>query len=257
MPGWDMGSATARVEKPMSGVKLRQANTLKSSKMTPVTGLVVSASPSLHPDDLGNVPLFAQLGAEQHRRLLENHRLLTLEKDQQLILEQEESQGLFLLRSGLLKVRCMGMDGEETVLALLGPGEVCGEMASLNPKGLRSADVITLTPCSLVILRGGPFTSLLHSEPGFALALARLQAQRLRDLNKRFSLRGADASTRMLATLAEAGIEVRSFFTSRYAVTVVVDASACKEAQRVLHRRFVDAPSAESPDARDEADTGG
>jgi aspartate kinase len=58
----------------------------------------------------------------------------------------------------------------------------------------------------------------------------------------------------VLATLAEAGIEVRSFFTSRYAVTVVVDASACKEAQRVLHRRFVDAPSAESPDARDESD---
>lgn len=163
----------------------------------------MSASPSLQPDELAHIPLFADLDPNQYGRLLDNHRLLTLEKDQQLILEQEESQGLFLLRKGLLKVRCMGMDGEEAVLALLGPGEVCGEMASLNPKGLRSADVITLTPCSLVILRGGPFSTLLRSDPGLALALARLQAQRLRDLNKRFSLRGADANTRMLATLAE------------------------------------------------------
>lgn len=163
----------------------------------------MSPCPSLQPNELGQLPLFAGLKPEQLMRLVVNHRVLTLEKDQQLILEQEDSQGLFLLRAGLLKVRCMGMDGEEAVLALLGPGEVCGEMASLNPKGLRSADVITLTPSSLVILQGGPFRELLHSEPGLALAVARLQAQRLRDLNKRFSLRGADASTRMLATLAE------------------------------------------------------
>ncbi|MEB3242288.1 MAG: Crp/Fnr family transcriptional regulator [Cyanobacteriota bacterium] len=163
----------------------------------------MSPGPSLHPRELGEVPLFAGLAEEQQRRLLDNHRLVMLEKDQQLILEQEEAQGLFLLRSGLVKVRCIGQDGEEAVLALLGAGEVCGEMASLSPKGLRSADVVTLTPCSLVVLRGGPFAAMLRSEPGLALALARLQAQRLRDLNKRFGLRGADASTRMLATLAD------------------------------------------------------
>jgi CRP/FNR family cyclic AMP-dependent transcriptional regulator len=157
----------------------------------------------LSPDVLTDIPLFAGLKAEHHQHLLENHRLLTLEKDQQMILEQDESQGLFLLRSGLAKVRSMGMDGEENVLALVGPGEVCGEMASLNPRGLRSADVLTLTPCSLVILRGGPFSSLLRSEPSLSLALARLQSKRLQDLSRRLSLRGADASTRMMATLAE------------------------------------------------------
>ena len=160
-------------------------------------------SQPLPPDALAHVALFAELKAEHHKHLLENHRLITLEKDQQMILEQDESQGLFLLRSGLAKVRSMGMDGEEHVLALLGPGDVCGEMASLNPRGLRSADVLTLTPCSLVILRGGPFSSLIRSEPSLTLALARLQSQRLQDLNRRLSLRGADATTRMLASLAD------------------------------------------------------
>ena len=163
----------------------------------------MSLSPAIQPDELARVPLFAGLECEQQRCLLDNHRLVTMDKDQHLILEKEESQGLFVLRYGLMKVRCMGMNGEESVLALLGPGEVCGEMASLSPMGLRSADVITLTPCSLLLLRATPFAHLLRSDPGLALSLAKLQAQRLRDLHRRFSLCTADASTRMLATLAD------------------------------------------------------
>jgi CRP/FNR family cyclic AMP-dependent transcriptional regulator len=163
----------------------------------------MSSSSAFQPDELRQVPLFAGLEPEQQCLLLDSHRVLTLEKDQHLILEREESQGLFVLRSGLLKVRCMGLNGEESVIALLGPGEVCGEMASLSPMGLRSADVITLTPCSLVLLRATPFISLLRSDARLALALAQLQAQRLCDLHRRFRLSSADAPTRMLATLAD------------------------------------------------------
>ncbi|MEB3156073.1 MAG: Crp/Fnr family transcriptional regulator [Cyanobacteriota bacterium] len=163
----------------------------------------MTLSPAIQPDELNQVPLFAGLDDEQRRMIIEHHRLLNLDKDQHVILEQEESQGLFVLRSGLLKVRCMDFNGEESVLALLGPGEVCGEMASLSPMGVRSADVITLTPCSLLLLRATPFITLLREDSRLALALARLQAQRLCELHHRFRLLSADASTRMLATLAD------------------------------------------------------
>jgi CRP-like cAMP-binding protein len=162
------------------------------------------ASPAaLHAEDLARVPLFADLDPEQHQRLLENHRLLSLPAEERLVLEQDESQSLFLLRSGLAKVRCFDLDGQETVLALLGPGEICGEMALLNPRGLRSADVVTLTPCSVAILRSGPFAALLRSDARLTLALARLQARRLEVLNHRLRLRGGDAATRLLATLVD------------------------------------------------------
>jgi CRP/FNR family cyclic AMP-dependent transcriptional regulator len=172
-------------------------------RMIEVKARSMFSSPAIQPDELSRVPLFASLETEQRWLLLDNHRLLTLDKDQHLILQQEESQGLFVLRSGLLKVRSMGFNGEEAVLAVLGPGEVCGEMASLNPMGVRSADVITLTPCCLLLLQATPFSTLLRSDPGLALALARLQSQRLRDLHRRFSVSNADAATRMLATLAD------------------------------------------------------
>lgn len=166
-------------------------------------GHVMTLGPSIPPDELSQVPLFAELDHEQRLLLLEHHRLVNLDKDQHVILEKEESQGLFVLRSGLLKVRCMDLLGEESVLALLGPGEVCGEMATLSPIKVRSADVITLTPCSLLLLRATPFSTLLREDSRLALALAQLQAQRLCDLHRRFRLTNADASTRMLATLAD------------------------------------------------------
>lgn len=161
------------------------------------------ASTSLTADALGAVPLFADLDADQRTLLLQQHRIVAMPAEQLLVLEDDDAQGLLLLRRGLAKVRCFDVEGEETALALLGPGDVCGEMAVLSPRGRRSADVVTLTPCELVVLRAAPFASLLHSEPRLALALARLQATRLRALNRRFGLRGADATTRLLATLAD------------------------------------------------------
>lgn len=159
------------------------------------------------PVDLSGIPLFADLTEEQHRKLLEQHRSVALQADHLLVLEQDESQGLFLLCQGLMKVRCFNQEGEEAVIALLGPGEICGEMAVLEPRGRRSADVVALTACELVNLRASPFSALLRTETRLALALARLQASRLRALNRRFALQGADATTRLLASLLDLALQ--------------------------------------------------
>jgi CRP-like cAMP-binding protein len=152
--------------------------------------------------DLAGIPLFAQLSEEQRSRLLEQHRCVHFPADQLLMLEQDESQGLILFRQGIAKVRLYDKEGEEAVLSLLGPGDVCGEMAVLQG-GRRTADVVTLTACEAVLLRVGPFRDLLYSEPLLSLAVARLAVQRLRNLHRRFSLQGADATTRLLAALAD------------------------------------------------------
>jgi hypothetical protein len=102
------------------------------------------------------------------------------------MLDQDESQGLILFRNGIAKVRRFNSDGEDIVLSLLGPGDVCGEMAGRN-NGRRSADVVSVTSCDAVFLRIAPFRELLHSEPRLSLALARLEARRLQELNGRFN----------------------------------------------------------------------
>jgi CRP-like cAMP-binding protein len=170
---------------------------------SPWLPIAMPQPPALGPADLAAVPLFADLTPEQCTRLLEGQRTVTFPATQTLVLEQDDSQGLFLLRSGLVKVRTITHEGEESALAVLGPGDVCGEMAVLAPGGQRTADVVALVSCTAVILRAAPFTGLLHGEPALALALARLQARRLQALNRRFALGTADATTRLLAALQE------------------------------------------------------
>jgi len=75
-------------------------------------------------------------------------------------------------------------------------------MAVLTSGG-RSADVVALTRLVAVKLRARGYRELLFSDGDLALALARLLAQRLTALNRRFLLRGADATTRLLATLLQ------------------------------------------------------
>jgi len=152
--------------------------------------------------DLAGYALFADLSGEQRRQLLEQHRILRFPAGRLLLHEQDDGQGLFLFRQGIAKVRSIDAEGQEVVLSLLGPGDLCGEMAILQG-GRRSADVICLTDCELVLLRVGPFQALLHREPLLALAVARLEARRLQSLNRRFVRRESSAAARLLQVLED------------------------------------------------------
>ena len=116
-------------------------------------------------------------------------------------MEQDWGESVFLMCSGLAKVRTFTADGDEVVMSVLGSGDVFGEMAAIDGAP-RSADVVALTPLRLVKMRAAPFSELLKEQPSFSLALAQLMASRLRNLNQRFALQSGDATTRMLDTLA-------------------------------------------------------
>ena len=152
-------------------------------------------------DDLKAIDLFESLEDDQLDQILDRHRESSHQADQVIVMEQDWGESLFLLCDGLAKVRSYTADGDEVVMSLLGVGDVFGEMAALDG-GMRSADVVALTPLRLVKLRVHPFTALLEREALFALSLARLEASRLRDLNRRFALQTADATTRLLDSLA-------------------------------------------------------
>ena len=155
----------------------------------------------LTPDVLGAKSLFSSLSTEQLELLLDRHRETSHQADQILVMEQDWGESVFLLVTGLAKVRTFTADGDEVVMSLLGPGDVFGEMVAVDGS-VRSADVVALTPVELVKLRVQPFAHLLKQHASFALALACLETSRLRDLNRRFALQSADGTTRLLDSLA-------------------------------------------------------
>ena len=152
-------------------------------------------------EELRRLELFASLSEEQCAQLLNRHLLSNHAPDQVVVMEQDWGESVFLMCSGLAKVRTFTADGDEVVISVLGAGDVFGEMAALDGAP-RSADVVALTPLQLVKMRAATFSRLLEAQSSFSLALAQLMATRLRNLNQRFALQTGDATARMLDSLA-------------------------------------------------------
>jgi len=100
----------------------------------------------------------------------------------------DHGDALFMVLEGEVRARVM-IDGRETTLATMGVGECFGELAIVD-QGPRSADVIANQPTVLIKVSESALKKMLAEAPAlaapFALALARVIAQRIRVMTKRY-----------------------------------------------------------------------
>lgn len=84
-----------------------------------------------------------------------------------------------VIAAGRIQV-CVGAHtAKEVVLAILGPGEVLGEMAMLDGKE-RSADAVALSPSDLLCLKRRDFLDAIRRHPNIAIGLLAALSERLR-----------------------------------------------------------------------------
>jgi CRP/FNR family cyclic AMP-dependent transcriptional regulator len=132
--------------------------------------------------DLGALALFAGLPPSD---LLKLHGMLRSEAVPAgtLIVSQEEpTPDACIVLSGMLKVYVDRPDGSEIVYAMLGSGEVVGELSLIDHLG-RSANVIALEPSQLLWLDERIFRTCLETMPKLAENLLTILARRLRLAN--------------------------------------------------------------------------
>ncbi len=86
-----------------------------------------------------------------------------------LINQEDDSDSIFIVLKGKVKVYGAGSNGREVVYTTLGPGEYFGEMTLDG--GPRSASVMTLGPTTCVVVTGTNVRDFLGSHPDFALHL--------------------------------------------------------------------------------------
>jgi len=67
--------------------------------------------------------------------------------------------GCYMLREGVVKAAVVAKDGQERLLAVLGPGSLIGEL-SLFDHQPRSATISALKPCKLWYMSKGAFFRL-------------------------------------------------------------------------------------------------
>jgi CRP/FNR family transcriptional regulator len=90
---------------------------------------------------------------------------------------------LFIVLDGKMKISRAAADGRENLLAVLGPGEMFGELSLFDP-GPRTATASAVTDSTLASLDHDDLRPLLLDQPGVAVQLLRALAQRLRRTNE-------------------------------------------------------------------------
>jgi len=85
--------------------------------------------------------------------------------------EGDQTDSLYIILSGRVKVFLANEEGKEIVLDTQGPGEYFGEM--VLDEGPRSASVMTLEPCRFQLIPKEDVKALLQSHPDFAMHLVR------------------------------------------------------------------------------------
>ena len=128
---------------------------------------------------LEGTELFSALPPEVREHLARRSRTLHLDRGDLIFRKGDEARHLYLIREGRVAIAAHAADGRESVVAVLGPGSLLGEMP-LFDDGPRSADARALTPASLVALEFGELRDALADHPEALWEVVRVFARRLR-----------------------------------------------------------------------------
>jgi CRP-like cAMP-binding protein len=134
---------------------------------------------------LGRAVLFNGLDPDDLNRLASIAREVTLSTNETLFDQGEESDGLYVIVSGIVRIYLTAADSREATINLLEDGEIIGEMALLD--GLpRSAGAAALTETKLIFIPREPFLDLLDSSSRLARQIILTLCERLRAANAQF-----------------------------------------------------------------------
>lgn len=146
---------------------------------------------------LGKIELFAGLDDHELAKIARLSQLRTVAKDTEIFHSGDEPDAVFVVVNGKVKIVVTTSDGKELILAVLGAGQVVGEMALLDSSP-RSATVVASTSVDLLVLSREDFQRILDTEPRISSKLLRILCQRLRRANSKMeSLAYMDVAGRL------------------------------------------------------------
>lgn len=156
-------------------------------------------------DVLMQAPLFSALDPEAAAALRASTTVVRLAKGDTLFHEGEPGDSLYVVEEGKLKLKTTSSDGRDTLLAVIGAGEMIGELSLFDP-GPRTATATALTETTLRGLGHDALRPWLAGRPEVAEPLLRALAQRLRRTNEAMSdLVFSDVPGRVAKALIDLG----------------------------------------------------
>ncbi|HZP14590.1 MAG TPA: Crp/Fnr family transcriptional regulator [Nocardioides sp.] len=133
-------------------------------------------------DVLRQAALFGALDDDAASALAESLSEVKIRRGDVLFHEGDTGDELFIVLDGKVKLGRTSVDGRENLLAILGPGQMFGELSLFDP-GPRSATVTAITDCTFASLSHEDLLKWLEARPVVASGLLAQLAGRLRKAN--------------------------------------------------------------------------
>jgi CRP/FNR family cyclic AMP-dependent transcriptional regulator len=130
------------------------------------------------------VPLFSSCPDEQLRTLTPVVARRSAPRGTSVMAAGDQTDSLYIVLSGRLKVMMSDAEGKEVILSILGPGEFFGEMGMIDDSP-RSASVVAIESCELLSISKRDFKKCLAENFEMTMAVMRGLVRRLRDADRK------------------------------------------------------------------------
>ncbi len=153
--------------------------------------------------DLLALPFFSGLTDSELSLLQEKAVKKTFSRGSTVFMEGQETDGFYILVSGQAKVFMLHRDGREKTLAILGQGDILGEV-TLFGSCLRSAYVEAMEDTLFFIIPRREIEDLLQKIPALSIKIIEILSDRLRSANRQIQeLAFYNARNRVVLNLLE------------------------------------------------------
>ncbi len=129
---------------------------------------------------LAKTTLFANLPADAQAKVVQQMRPVSYSNGQQIFSRGDPGTELYLVLSGRVRLSIISLDGRELAFTHAGPGDIFGEIATLDG-GARTADATAVSAAKALTLSRAQINTLLETQPPFAKAAIDLLCRRLRE----------------------------------------------------------------------------
>lgn len=156
-------------------------------------------------ENLQKTPLFSALDEEAALALQKSMVPQSIKRGNTLFQEGDAGDRLYVVTEGKIKLSHASGDGRESVLMVLGPGDMFGELSLFDP-GPRTATAVAVTDSQVLGLGNTDLNPWLAGRPEVAQKLLQALAHRLRRTNETMSdLVFADVPGRVAKALLDLG----------------------------------------------------
>ncbi len=155
-----------------------------------------------------NVDLFNILCPHRVGKMAEKHELNQFKKEQFIYFPEETSHHIYMIAEGRVKIGSYTDNGKEVVKAILGKGELFGELALAGEEKRTDYAMAMDSPTTVCLMSLEEMNELMAHNKPLSFKMLKLIGLRLRKVERRLeSLVFKDARTRIVDFLRDQAIE--------------------------------------------------